>query len=43
MLRKLYTLVNMNECKPDDPDSPSMHEILLPGHLYLGVLAVMRA
>ncbi len=40
MLRKLYTLVHMNGCRPDDPDSPMMQEILLPGHLYLGVLAV---
>jgi hypothetical protein len=40
MLRKLYTLVHMNGCKPEDPDSPMMQEILLPGHLYLGVLAV---
>jgi DNA-directed RNA polymerase I subunit RPA2 len=39
MLRKLYTLVHQNGCKPDDPDSPMMQEILLPGHLYLGVLA----
>ena len=38
MLRKLYTLVHQNGCKPDDPDSPMMQEILLPGHLYLGVL-----
>jgi hypothetical protein len=30
----------MNGCKPEDPDSPMMQEILLPGHLYLGVLAV---
>ena len=29
----------MNGCKPEDPDSPMMQEILLPGHLYLGVLA----
>ena len=40
MLRKLYALVHQNGCKPDDPDSPMMQEILLPGHLYLGVLAV---
>ena len=40
MLRKLYTLVHQNGCKPDDPDSPMMQEILLPGHLYLGVLSV---
>lgn len=39
MLRKLYSLVHQNGCKPDDPDSPMMQEILLPGHLYLGVLA----
>ena len=41
MLRKLYTLVHMNGCRPDDPDSPMMQEILLPGHLYLGVLSVI--
>jgi hypothetical protein len=40
MLRKLYSLVHQNGCKPDDPDSPMMQEILLPGHLYLGVLSV---
>ena len=39
MLRKLYTLVHQNGCRPDDPDSPMMQEILLPGHLYLGVLS----
>ena len=39
MLRKLYALVHQNSCKPDDPDSPMMQEILLPGHLYLGVLS----
>lgn len=40
MLRKLYSLVHQNGCKPEDPDSPMMQEILLPGHLYLGVLSV---
>jgi hypothetical protein len=40
MLRKLYSLVHQNGCKPDDPDAPMMQEILLPGHLYLGVLSV---
>lgn len=39
MLRKLYAFVHQNGCKPDDPDSPMMQEILLPGHLYLGVLS----
>lgn len=39
MLRKLFSFVHQNGCKPDDPDSPMMQEILLPGHLYLGVLA----
>ncbi len=39
MLRKLYSLVHQNSCKPEDPDSPMMQEILLPGHLYLGVLS----
>ncbi len=39
MLRKLYMLVHQNGCKPEDPDSPMMQEILLPGHLYLGVLS----
>lgn len=39
MLRKLYSLVHQNGCKPEDPDSPMMQEILLPGHLYLGVLS----
>ncbi len=42
MLRKLYSLVHQNGCKPDDPDSPMMQEILLPGHLYLGVLTVNK-
>lgn len=32
MIRKLYLLV-AGECKPDNPDAPSMHETLLPGHL----------
>ena len=32
----------MNGCRPEDPDSPMMQEILLPGHLFLGVLAVSK-
>ena len=40
MLRKLNSLVHQNGCKPDDTDSPMMQEVLLPGHLYLGVLSV---
>ena len=40
MLRKLFTMVHQNGCKPDDADSPMMQEILLPGHLYLSVLKV---
>lgn len=33
MLRKLYALVS-GSCCPDNPDSPQLQEILLPGSLY---------
>ena len=32
MLRKLYSLVHQNGCKPEDPDSPMMQEILFKLH-----------
>lgn len=37
MIRKLYALVS-GKCAADNADSPMNHEILLPGHLYLGLL-----
>lgn len=37
MARKLYGLVSERTCT-DNPDSPMMQEILLPGHLYLACL-----
>ncbi|KND03173.1 DNA-directed RNA polymerase I core subunit RPA135 [Spizellomyces punctatus DAOM BR117] len=37
MMQKLYALV-AGECAPDNPDSPQHQEILLPGHLYLGIM-----
>jgi hypothetical protein len=39
MIRKLFSYVR-DECKAEDQDAPSMHEILLPGHLYLALLSV---
>ncbi|GMK59231.1 hypothetical protein CspeluHIS016_0702460 [Cutaneotrichosporon spelunceum] len=33
MLRKLYSMVAGSSC-PDNPDSPQLHEVLLPGFLY---------
>jgi DNA-directed RNA polymerase I subunit RPA2 len=32
MLQKLYALA-AGACQPDNPDAPSNHELLLPGHL----------
>eukprot|EP01134_Creolimax_fragrantissima_P002099 CFRG2099T1 len=32
-IQKLYRLVS-GECKVDNPDAPSMQEVMLPGHLY---------
>ena len=37
MTEKLYFLV-FGLIKPDNPDSPINHEVLLPGHLYMMVL-----
>ncbi|CAF1130581.1 unnamed protein product, partial [Didymodactylos carnosus] len=37
MIRKLFAYVR-DECKAEDQDSPSMHELLLPGHVYLSLL-----
>jgi len=39
MMRKLLSFVR-DECKAEDQDAPSMHEILLPGHVYLALLSV---
>ena len=33
MLRKLFALVS-SECSVDNPDSPQLQEVLLPGFLY---------
>ena len=33
MLQKLYSLVSGESC-PDNPDSPQLHEVLMPGFLY---------
>ncbi|CAF3588766.1 unnamed protein product [Rotaria sordida] len=38
MIRKLFSYVR-DECKAEDQDAPSMHEILLPGHVYLALLS----
>ena len=37
MTQKLYSLV-AGECCPDNPDSPQLQEILLPGHLYAAII-----
>jgi hypothetical protein len=39
MIRKLFSYVR-DECKAEDQDAPSMHELLLPGHVYLALLSV---
>ena len=41
MIRKLFSYVR-DECKAEDQDAPSMHELLLPGHIYLALLSVNR-
>ena len=37
MVDKLYALVD-GDVKPENLDSSAVHEVLLPGHLYLMVL-----
>jgi DNA-directed RNA polymerase I subunit RPA2 len=37
MTQKLYSLV-AGECCADNPDSPQLQEILLPGHLYASII-----
>lgn len=37
MIDKLYCLVN-HEIMPENLDSLAVHEVLLPGHLYLMIL-----
>lgn len=37
MVEKLYALVD-GEIKPENLDSTAVHEVLLPGHLYLMIL-----
>jgi hypothetical protein len=39
MIRKLFSYVR-DECKAEDQDAQSMHELLLPGHVYLALLSV---
>ena len=39
MMRKLYALAS-GRCAAESADSPSNHEVLLGGHLYLMVLKV---
>ncbi|CAF0997858.1 unnamed protein product [Didymodactylos carnosus] len=41
MIRKLFAYVR-DECKAEDQDSPSMHELLLPGHVYLALLTYVK-
>lgn len=41
MIRKLFSYVR-DECKAEDQDAPSMHELLLPGHVYLALLSVRK-
>jgi DNA-directed RNA polymerase I subunit RPA2 len=38
MIEKLYAVV-AGECELDNLDSPSNHEVLLTGHLYVSLLA----
>ena len=37
MVEKLYSLVD-GDIKPENLDSLAVHEVLLPGHLYLMIL-----
>lgn len=37
MVEKLYALVD-GEIKPENLDCAAVHEVLLPGHLYLMIL-----
>lgn len=37
MTQKLYSLV-AGECCADNPDSPQLQEVLLPGHLYASII-----
>lgn len=41
MMRKLFAYVR-DDCKAEDQDAPSMHEVLLPGHVYLALLSVKQ-
>lgn len=38
MIEKLYAVV-AGECEVDNLDSPSNHEVLLSGHLYVSLLS----
>lgn len=37
MIDKLYALVN-GDIMPENLDSMAVHEVLLPGHLYMMIL-----